>query len=70
MEYVAARLGLAFVKVNGPARGHGVNSLEPAEAPNATSRQQVEKGPLALELGANAMLYLDRLRRTTPPPLT
>ena len=35
MEYVADRLGLIFVKVNGPALGHDVTSLDPAEAPNA-----------------------------------
>ena len=33
MEYVANRLGLVFVKVNGPALGHDVTSLDPAEAP-------------------------------------
>ena len=43
MEYVASRLGLVFVKVNGPALGHDVTSLDPAEAPNATARQEVEK---------------------------
>ncbi|MCA9574278.1 MAG: DNA repair ATPase, partial [Myxococcales bacterium] len=42
MEYVASRLGLAFVKVNGPSLGHQVLSLDPAEAPNATARQEVE----------------------------
>jgi SpoVK/Ycf46/Vps4 family AAA+-type ATPase len=40
MEYVASRLGLVFVKVNGPALGHGVTSLDPAEAPNVTARQR------------------------------
>ena len=39
MEYVAARLGLVFVKVNGPALGHSVTSLDPADAPNATVRR-------------------------------
>ena len=29
MEYVASRLGLVFVKVNGPALGHEVTSLDP-----------------------------------------
>ena len=42
MEYVAARLGLAFVEINGPALGHGVTSLDPAEAPNATSPTGME----------------------------
>jgi hypothetical protein len=51
MEYVASRLGLVFVKVNGPALGHDVRSLDPAEAPNATARQEVEKINLALRDG-------------------
>ena len=66
MEYVAARLGLVFVKVNGPALGHDVTSLDPAEAPNATARQEVEKIDLALEMGTNVMLYLDDIQHTSP----
>jgi DNA repair ATPase/ATPase family protein associated with various cellular activities (AAA) len=66
MEYVAARLGLAFVKVNGPALGHGVTSLDPADAPNATARQEIEKVSLALEMGTNVMLYLDDIQHTSP----
>ncbi|MCX5745142.1 MAG: DNA repair ATPase [Proteobacteria bacterium] len=66
MEYVAARLGLAFVKVNGPALGHAVTSLDPAEAPNATARQEIEKVSLALEMGTNVMLYLDDIQHTSP----
>ncbi len=66
MEYLAARLGLAFVKVNGPALGHEVTSLDPAEAPNATARQEIEKISLALEMGTNVMLYLDDIQHTSP----
>ncbi|MDB4927769.1 MAG: repair ATPase, partial [Myxococcaceae bacterium] len=66
MEYVASKLGLVFVKVNGPALGHGVVSLDPAEAPNATSRQEVEKINLGLEMGNNVMLYLDDIQHTNP----
>ena len=66
MEYVAARLGLAFVKVNGPALGHGVTSLDPADAPNATARQEIEKVSFALEMGTNVMLYLDDIQHTSP----
>jgi len=64
MEYVASRLGLTFVKVNGPALGHSVKSLDPAEAPNATARQEVERINLAFELGNNVMLYLDDIQHT------
>jgi hypothetical protein len=66
MEYVANRLGLVFVKVNGPALGHDVTSLDPADAPNATARQEVEKISFALELGNNALLYLDDIQHTNP----
>lgn len=64
MEYVANRLGLVFMKVNGPALGRSVRSLDPAEAPNATARQEVEKINLALEMGNNVLLYLDDIQHT------
>ncbi|MEV8509286.1 DNA repair ATPase [Actinoplanes sp. NPDC051475] len=66
MEYVANRLGLVFVKVNGPALGHEVTSLDPAEAPDATARQEVEKISFALEMGNNVLLYLDDIQHTSP----
>ena len=66
MEYIANRLGLVFVKVNGPALGHSVHSLDPAEAPNATARQEVEKINLGFEMGNNVMLYLDDIQHTHP----
>ncbi|MET9344126.1 DNA repair ATPase [Nonomuraea sp. NPDC003804] len=66
MEYVASRLGLLFVKVNGPALGHEVTSLDPADAPDATARQEVEKISFALEAGTNALLYLDDIQHTSP----
>ncbi|GAA0926950.1 DNA repair ATPase [Pseudonocardia zijingensis] len=66
MEYVASRLGLVFVKVNGPALGHAVTSVDPAEAPNATARQEIEKINFALEMGSNVLLYLDDIQHTSP----
>ncbi len=66
MEYVANRLGLVFVKVNGPSLGHAVVSLDPAEAPNATARQEVEKVNLGFEMGNNVMLYLDDVQHLDP----
>jgi hypothetical protein len=66
MEYVASRLGLMFVKVNGPSLGHNVTSVDPAEAPNATARQEVEKITFALETGNNVLLYLDDIQHTSP----
>ncbi|MFJ9631461.1 DNA repair ATPase [Streptomyces sp. NPDC101175] len=66
MEYVADRLGLVLVKVSGPALGHGVTSLDPAEAPNATARQEVEKVDFALAAGNNVLLHLDDIQHTSP----
>lgn len=66
MEYVAHRLGLIFMKINGPALGHAVRSLDPAQAPDATSRQELEKLNLALEMGNNVMLYVDDIQHTHP----
>jgi nucleoside-triphosphatase THEP1 len=66
MEYVADRLGLLLVKVNGPALGHAVTSLDPEEAPNATARQEVQKINFALEAGSNVLLYLDDIQHTSP----
>jgi hypothetical protein len=66
MEYVAHRLGLIFMKINGPALGHEVRSVDPAQAPDATSRQELEKLNLALEMGNNVMLYVDDIQHTHP----
>ena len=66
MEYVADRLGLTFMKINGPAIGHAVTSLDPNEAPNASAREEVEKLNLALEMGDNVMLYLDDIQHCNP----
>ncbi len=66
MEYVASRLGLIFVKVNGPALGHSVVSVDPQQAPNATARQELEKLNLSLEMGNNVMLYIDDIQHTHP----
>lgn len=66
MEYIADRLGLTFVKVNGPAIGHHVRSLDPDEAPNASAREEVKKLNLALEMGDNVMLYLDDIQHCDP----
>ncbi|NKZ08163.1 DNA repair ATPase [Actinomadura latina] len=66
MEYVADRLGLAFVRIDGPALGHDVTSLDPARAPNATAAREVEKINLALEMGNNVLLYVDDIQHTSP----
>ncbi|MEU6505708.1 DNA repair ATPase [Streptomyces sp. NPDC046942] len=66
MEYVADRLGLMLVKVSGPALGHTVTSLDPADAPNATARHEIEKINFALAAGNNTLLYLDDIQHTSP----
>ncbi|WP_414719550.1 ATP-binding protein [Streptomyces sp.] len=66
VEYVADRLGLLLVKVDGPALGHGVTSLDPAQAPNATARHELEKIHFALAAGNNVLLYLDDIQHTSP----
>ncbi len=64
MEYIANRLGLIFVKINAPALGHQGHSLDPANAPNATAAQELEKLNLALEMANNVMLYIDDIQHT------
>ncbi|MCP5548021.1 MAG: DNA repair ATPase [Akkermansiaceae bacterium] len=66
MEYVANRLGLTFVKINGPALGHNVLSLDPGEAPNAAAREEVIRLNLSLEMGDNVMIYVDDIQHTNP----
>ncbi|GAA2985608.1 DNA repair ATPase [Streptomyces lactacystinicus] len=66
VEYLAERLGLLLVSVSGPALGHRVTSLDPAEAPDATSRREVEKLNFALHAGDNVLLYLDDVQHTSP----
>ncbi len=66
MEYIANRLGLIFMKINGPAIGHDVTSVDPGEASSATARQELEKLNLAFEMGDNIMIYLDDIQHVSP----
>lgn len=66
MEYVASKLGLIFMKINCPSLGHDVMSLDPAQAPNSTAKQELEKINLSFEMGNNVMLYLDDIQHTHP----
>lgn len=66
VEYVASRLGIVFMKINGPAIGHRVTSLDPAEAPNAAARDEMEKLGLAFEMGDNVMICLDDIQHLSP----
>lgn len=66
MEYISNRLGLIFMKINAPAIGHEVTSLDPSEAPNAAAREEMKKLNLAFEMGDNVMIYLDDIQHTNP----
>ncbi|MCP3854164.1 MAG: AAA family ATPase [Actinomycetia bacterium] len=70
MSWVADRLGLLMVKVNGPALGQDTTSLDPAAAPNAAARAEVEKINLAFRFGRNVMLFLDDVQYTAPELLS
>lgn len=66
VEYLANRLGLVFVKINGPAIGHRVTSLDPAEATNSAAREELARLNLAFELGDNLMVCLDDIQHLNP----
>ncbi|MGW6781635.1 DNA repair ATPase [Streptomyces sp. NPDC054987] len=66
MEYVAQRLGLLLVKVDGPALGPATTSLDPAAAPDEAARRELEKIAFALEAGNNVLLHLDDIQHTSP----
>ncbi|MGD1960106.1 MAG: DNA repair ATPase [Fulvivirga sp.] len=66
MEYIANRLGVIFMKINGPALGHDVLSLDPEQAPNAGAREELKKLNLAFEMGDNVMIYLDDIQHCNP----
>ncbi|MBD8490642.1 DNA repair ATPase [Echinicola sp. CAU 1574] len=66
MEYISNRLGLVFMKINGPAIGHEVTSVDPASATNSAAREELKKLNLAFEMGNNVMLYLDDIQHCNP----
>jgi len=66
MEYIANRLGLIFMKINGPAIGHQVTALDPADAPNGAAREELQKLNLSFEMGDNVTIYLDDIQHCNP----
>ena len=66
IEYIAFQLGMAFVKVNGPALSRRVTSLDPAQAPDGPARVELEKLSLALEMGSNVCLLIDDIQHLSP----
>lgn len=65
IEYVAERLGLLLVKIDGPALGRWTTSLDPSAAPDATARRELEKIAFALAAGSNVLLYVDDIQHTS-----
>ncbi|CAM4086571.1 DNA repair ATPase [Flavobacterium antarcticum] len=66
MEYLANRLGLVFMKINGPAIGNDITSVDPESATNSAAREELKKLNLALEMGNNVMLYIDDIQHCNP----
>lgn len=66
MEYISNRLGLVFMKINGPSIGHSVTNLDPATAGNSAAREELEKLNLAFEMGDNVMIYVDDIQHCNP----
>lgn len=66
IEYVAHKLGLVFMKVNGPSIGHQATSLDPSDAPDQNAAREIEKINMAFEMGNNVLLYLDDIQHTNP----
>lgn len=66
MEYIASRLGIILVKVNGPSLGHEVTSLDPKKAPHSSAKEELRKLNLALKMGNNVMIYVDDIQHCNP----
>jgi hypothetical protein len=66
MEYIASRLGIILVKINGPALGNEVTSLDPGNANNISARDELRKLNLALKMGNNVMIYVDDIQHCNP----
>ena len=66
IEYVSALLGMALVRVSGPALGTAVTSLDPSVAPDSASKSELEKLNRAFAMGSNTMLYIDDIQHLSP----
>ncbi|MFZ5987773.1 MAG: DNA repair ATPase [Bacillota bacterium] len=66
MEYIASRLGITMIKINGPALGHEVTSLDPTMAKNASAKEELRKLNLAFKMGNNVMIYVDDIQHCNP----
>jgi hypothetical protein len=66
MEYIANRLGIILVKINGPSLGNEVTSLDPDKANHTSAKDELRKLNLALKMGNNVMIYLDDIQHCNP----
>ncbi len=66
IEYLVDLLGFALVKINGPALGSHVTSLDPAAAPDATSAEELRRLNRAFAMGTNVVCYLDDVQHVSP----
>ncbi|MGE9696029.1 DNA repair ATPase [Streptomyces sp. CH6] len=64
--WVAARLGLLHVRVDGPALGSATTSLDPDRAPDEGARRELEKLRFALTAGNNVLLHIDDIQHLSP----
>jgi hypothetical protein len=66
VEYLCDLLGVALVKINGPALGTGVVSLDPAVAPDQASAAELVKLNRGFAMGNNTVVYVDDIQHTSP----
>jgi hypothetical protein len=66
LEYVADLLGFGMVKINGPALGTEVTSLDPAAAPDAASAEELVKLNRAFGMANNVVCMIDDIQHTSP----
>ncbi|MGL5152359.1 MAG: DNA repair ATPase [Clostridium sp.] len=66
IEYVANRIGLNLIKINGPALGNEVTSLDPDRAPNKGARDELNKLNISLKMGNNVLIYIDDIQHCSP----
>jgi len=65
VEYVADLLGFALVRINGPALGEQVTSLDPDQAPDQAAAAELVKLNRAFAMGNNVICYLDDIQHTS-----
>lgn len=66
LEYLADLLGFAMVKINGPALGTGVTSLDPGAAPDQAAAAELVKLNRAFAMGNNVLVVVDDIQHTSP----